>query len=252
MKLSLAVLALGLTPAFSYLATLEKATAAKGEAQYGSGSSGIRNYLDALATSPATSPSGGGLTSYLDALPKNTAPSVSGNGMQSYAESLNKAGSVAQPVVAAAAPKAVAPAPTSFAAAGNVATTSISYLQAISTNASPVSGSGMRGYLDALPASPSAVRGAGITTYLDALPRGAAVSGAGLKTYIDALSPTSSVFSKAAYTPSSSAETPFAMGSISGAFDFSFDVDESIMKQISAASGRKIVLSGRIESVSYN
>jgi hypothetical protein len=258
MKLSLAILVLGLTPAFSYLATLEKSTAAKGEAQYytsngakiGSASSGIKNYLDALVTSPAATPSGAGFTSYLDALPKNTASSISGTGMKSYAESLNKAGSVAKPV--AAAPKASAPAPTSFAATGNVATTSMSYLQAISGNASPISGSGMRGYLDALPASPSAISGAGITTYLDALPRGIAVSGAGIKTYVDALSPTSSVFSKATYSPSSSAEKPFAMGSISGAFDFSFEVDESMMKQISAANGRKIVLSGRVESVSYN
>jgi hypothetical protein len=277
MKLSVAavLLTLSVTPACAYMAQLERQSAAakvaSGEAQYyttsgttdkhiGSASSGIKNYLDALVTSPTTTPRGAGLTSYLDALPQNTASSITGSGMSSYAESLNKAGSITapKPAAAAAAAAAVAPAaPTSFAATGNVATTSMSYLQAISSNAAPISGAGMRTYLDALPASPvSAISGAGITTYLDALPRGASVSGAGIKTYVDALSPTSGVaLKKGSYAPAASgsaAKPAFAIGSVSGSFDFSFEVDSSIMEKIAAANGRKVVLSGRVESVSYN
>lgn len=268
--LSIVVLALSAVPTCAYLAQLERITAAakiaSGEAQYyttsgttdkpiGSASSGIKNYLDALVTSPATTPKGAGMTSYLDALPKNTATSITGSGMSSYAESLNKAGSIAPPKPAfVPAPAAAAPAaPTSFANTGNVATTSMTYLQAISSNAVPITGSGMRTYLDALPSAPS-VSGAGIKTYLDALPRAMAVSGAGIKSYVDALSPVTSV-SKASYAPSSSgsaAAKPFAIGSVSGAFDFSFEVDSVIMQKIAAANGRKVVLSGRVESVTYN
>jgi hypothetical protein len=268
MKFSLAVFALGVAPAFGYLASLEKAaTAAKvesGEAPYyftngasdsplGSASSGIKSYLDGLVSSPATQPRGAGMTSYLDALPHNPV-ATTGSGMTSYAESLNKAGAAAAPVEAAAPAAPAAAAPTSFAADGTAAATSAGYMAALSSGTTSISGAGIKGYLDALPTAPSMTGGAGISNYLSSLPASNVASGgAGLRTYQDALSPSSGYSKPPAFGLSGkSAPKSFTIGSVSGSFDFSFEADSAILEKIAAAGGRKIVLSGTVESVSYN
>lgn len=266
MKFTVAFLALGVTPAFSYLASLEKSnvapsagtanvpyyftTDAKPAAE---ASSGIKSYLDALGSSPvAGAPSGAGMTGYLDALPANSAGVSAGSGISSYAETLNAAGAAA--AVAPAAPAApMAPAPVSFESGGNVAVTSASYMEALgASSTSSISGAGMSSYLDALPRAASRTAGAGIITHVNAIPAAnVAAGGAGIQSYTDALNP-GSVPSKGSWAPGASSSKPaFAIGSVSGSFDFSFEADAAILQKIAAAGGRKVVLSGIVESVTY-
>ena len=267
MKFTVAFLALGVTPAFSYLASLEKSNVAPAAGTtnvpyyFTSGtdtkpaaeaSSGIKSYLDALTSSPAAgAPSGAGMTGYLDALPANSAGVSSGRGIGSYAETLNVAGAAAAAPAAPAAP--VAPAPASFESGGNVAATSASYMEALgASSTSSISGAGMSSYLDALPRAASRTAGAGIITHVNAIPAAnVAAGGAGIQSYTDALNP-GSVPSKGSWAPGASSSKPaFAIGSVSGSFDFSFEADAAILQKIAAAGGRKVVLSGIVESVTY-
>jgi hypothetical protein len=257
----LAVLALSAgTPTYGYLSSLEKVAAAakvssgdgpsnyyfangKSDSPLPSASSGIKNYLDALVTSPASSTiSGSGMTSYLDALPKITAVGNSGSSMSSYAASLNQAGATTPPPAFVAD---TAAASSVFPESGSAPASTTSYLSALAGSSSSVSGAGIRGYLDSFPSSAaSAPRGAGITTYLDALPSSTSFRGAGIQTYTDALSP-SRGFAKVADSAKG-----FAIGSVSGTFQFSIDANEAMIQQIASGMGRKAVLKGLVDSVS--
>jgi hypothetical protein len=248
------------TSTYAYLASLEKGKAAakassgdgpsnyyfasgKSDSPLPSASSGIKTYLDALVTSPASSTiSGSGMTSYLDALPKNSAGGSSGSSMSSYAASLNQAGATAPPPAFVAEKVAES---SSFQESGNAPASTTTYLSALASSSSSVSGAGIRGYLDGLPSSDtSAPRGAGITTYLDALPSSTSFRGAGIQTYTDALSPCRGLAKVA------DSAKGFAIGSVSGTFQFSIDANEAMIQQIASGMGRKAVLKGIVDSVS--
>jgi hypothetical protein len=204
---------------------------------------GITSYLDALK-GPAVSARGAGMTSYLDALPKSSAPT--GSGMPSYAASLNKAGASSAP-----APVASPAAPTSFASAdtSTVVISSASYLDNLKGASAPT-GSGMIGYLDALPQGPRAITGAGILSYANALRTTNTVSGAGIRSYTDALSPTSGSW-KGASSSSSGSPAAFTIGSVSGRFDFSLEVDADIIEKLKQAGNRKVTLTGKVTNVAF-
>lgn len=214
------------------------------------------SYLDALGGSASSVSGGAGMTSYLDALPKNSASS-GGPGLSSYASSLNQAAAATSAAPAPAAPVAPAPVasvePTDFgvtvAAGGNY----LDALAAASSSGAPT-GAGLMGYLDALPRAASASTGAGIRTYTDNLPitNTFAGTGSGMNTYTDNLSGGRSVsgsfspFGAAKSSPASS----FAMGSVTGKFDFSLVADADVIEKLKAAAGRRVRMTGRITS--YN
>lgn len=220
------------------------------------------SYLDNIG-SGTTSVSGPGMTSYLDALPKNSVAGGGGGvgGMSSYASSLNNAAvvqaaavpsdSLAPPAPAAPSDFSSAPAPVAVAA-GN-------YLEALGGGGSAsTSGPGITSYLDALPRPATLSGGAGISTYISAMTSTNVVSGPGMQTYTDALSPT--VSGSKSYSPfgasssraaSTSAGTPaFAIGSVTGRFDFSLEADAELIEQLKAAGNRRVRLSGRVTSIS--
>ena len=263
---------MGVTPAFSYLATLSNSAPATGTSDVpyyfttdsqpaAEASPAIQNYLDALAgpnnAAVGTPPTGGGMAGYLDALPANSndvaAPSSSGSGMNSYAESLNAAGAAA--VLPQAAPvETVAPAePVSFEADGNAAVTTANYMDALGSGDSSIAGAGIGSYLDALPNAPGLAGGAGITTYLDSVPAAnVAAGGAGIQSHTDSLNSNGGP-AKGSWAPGAGSTKPaFTMGSISGKFDFNFEADASIIEKIAAAGDRRVVLKGTVDSVSYS
>jgi len=207
---------------------------------------GMTSYLDALKGPATASARGAGITSYLDALPKSS--TTTGSGMPSYAESLNKAGASSAP----AAPAAPA-APTSFASASTstVVTSSASYLDNLkSVGSTAPTGSGMRGYLDGLPQGPSAPNGAGILSYANAIRTINTVSGAGIRSYTDALSPTSGSW-KGASSSSVGSPSAFTIGSVSGRFDFSIQVDVEVIEKLKQAGHKKVTLTGKVSNVAF-
>jgi len=172
----------------SYLENLNRANPVVSSPAGGSVANGA-SYLDALAATASSSPSGGGMTSYLDSLPKNAVPSTAGAGMASYSDSLGfGVGSMSPvktpPAPAAATPVPAAPTPSTPISSGN-------YMDSLSGagSAGAPRGGGMTSYLDTLPRGSVAAGGAGIPTYKDALPvtNTVAGSGAGMSTYTDNL-----------------------------------------------------------------
>ena len=245
MKFILAILALGFPPAFSYLASLERANAAAAQPPTfdaptyfmdpvtpNQAASANESYLDGLVTTPTATTSGNGISGYLDALPNNSA-GASGAGLNSYAETLNAAGSAPPSFLDNTPSTSSAPAAESFSfeGDGNVAASSTNYMDALASNsASSISGVGIASYLDALPSKLSLSGGAGISTYSDGIPSAnIAVGGAGIQSHTDTLSPTSGG-TKASYAPSSGSKPTFTMGSISGSFDFSFEAARTAVR----------------------
>jgi hypothetical protein len=74
------------------------------------------------------------------------------------------------------------------------------------------------------------------------------VSGAGITSYTDALSPTSGKWKGAS---SSSVGSTFAMGSVSGTFDFSLEVDADMIEKLKNAGNRKVTLTGTVTNVAF-
>mmetsp|Transcript_4878 Transcript_4878/g.10763 ORF Transcript_4878/g.10763 Transcript_4878/m.10763 type:complete len:323 (-) Transcript_4878:32-1000(-) len=208
-------------------------------------------YLNVLG-SGATSVSGPGITSYLDALPHNAA--VGGAGITSYASSLNQyaseiIGSVEQE---APAPVAAVPvAPVSDVAASPLSTSPASYLDALSTGASAVSGAGITTYVESLPLTAVLAGGAGINTYASNLVASSAVSGPGVPTYADTLgggigsfTNSFSPFGEASIAVSSN-NVEFTIGSVTGQFDFTLEASAEIIEQLQAAGSNGVSFTGR-------
>lgn len=213
------------------------------------------SYLDVLG-SGATSVSGPGITSYLDALPLNSA--IGGAGITSYASSLNQyaseiVASVQEAAPVAAAPVAAAPAPVAAADAASAptATTSGSYLDALSTGASSVSGAGITTYVESLPITAALSGGAGINTYASNLVSSTSFSGPGVPTYVDVISGGIPSFTNS-FSPFgetsiavSSNNVEFTMGSVTGQFDFTLEASAEIIEQLKAAGTNSVTISGR-------
>lgn len=213
------------------------------------------SYLDYLG-SGATSVSGPGITSYLDALPQNTA--FGGAGITTYASSLNQYASeiTGTPVPAAPAPVAAAAVAPPVAAAapsstGPVATTSGSYLDALSTAASTMSGAGISTYVESLPITVALSGGAGINTYASNLVSSSAFGGAGVPSYVDVLgggiasfTNSFSPFSGSSLAATSNAVS-FTMGSVTGHFDFTLEASAEMVQKLKAAGSNSVTITGR-------
>ena len=214
------------------------------------------SYLEHL--SAGTTPvSGPGMASYLDALPMNSG--AGGPGISSYASSLNQDAAYYVAEAVASAPEPAAPAaPSDFSAdPAPVAVSAGNYLDALAGGASSsISGSGPKGYLDAISGGSSSPSGAGITTYINTMTTTNTVSGPGVPTYTDALSGGYSVSSSKTYSPfggaksgaSSSGSPAFAIGSVTGRFDFTLEASPELVEQLKANAGRRVTLTGRITS----
>jgi hypothetical protein len=202
-------------------------------------------YLETIGHS-ATSTSGPGMMNYLDALPQTIAP-ISGAGMPSYAASLNQAASAAPVAPAAPAPAAAVPVVTPAASTTFAVANAVSYLEGIDSSSSSVSGPGLTSYLDALPRAAVLSGGSGILSYANALRTASVISGPGFNTYTDALSP-SSVTGKA-FSPVSTAAPAFAMGSLTGTFDFTIEADDAFIAQLRAAGNRKVTIKGKVNTI---
>jgi hypothetical protein len=215
------------------------------------------DYMSALSASTGKAPArstGAGLGSYLDAL---KAP-MSGSIGASFADSVSYQAATApayNPDPAPAAP-ATPVAHSVPSASGSAAPTTAGYLGALGSSSVHTGGSGMRGYLDAIPTAPAARGGAGIPTYKDALAASNVVrGGSGIRSHADALSPYANSYGQT-YGPSGTeyntpAAPSFAMGSVSGKFDFSLEASAEIVEQLRAAGDRRVTLSGVINDVRY-
>eukprot|EP00529_Nitzschia_sp_RCC80_P029990 CAMPEP_0113458602 /NCGR_PEP_ID=MMETSP0014_2-20120614/10008_1 /TAXON_ID=2857 /ORGANISM="Nitzschia sp." /LENGTH=306 /DNA_ID=CAMNT_0000350133 /DNA_START=236 /DNA_END=1156 /DNA_ORIENTATION=- /assembly_acc=CAM_ASM_000159 len=213
------------------------------------------NYLEHLSAG-ATTVSGPGMASYLDALPMNSG--ASGPGISSYASSLNQDAAYYVAEAVASAPEPAAPAaPSDFSSdPAPVAVSAGNYLDALAGGASSTSGPGITSYLDALPQAATLSGGAGISTYISTMTTSNTVSGPGVPTYTDALSGGSSVSSSKTYSPfggakssaSSSGSPAFAIGSVTGRFDFTLEASPELVEQLKANAGRRVTLTGRITS----
>jgi len=215
------------------------------------------SYLDALAHSASSAPSGGGMTSYLDSLPKNAVPSTPGSGMASYSDSLGFSVRPVSPAKSSPVPATVTPTPAAASSSSTPVSTG-SYMDTLSNTGSAGAprGNGMTSYLDTLPRGNSAVGGAGIPTYKDSLPvmNTVAGSGSGMSTYTDNLSggksSTPQSFSPFANTP----KTTTFVGSVGGSqIGFTLEADDltSLVEQL-RKSGGTIKLYGSIDSISIN
>mmetsp|Transcript_11777 Transcript_11777/g.33832 ORF Transcript_11777/g.33832 Transcript_11777/m.33832 type:complete len:327 (-) Transcript_11777:144-1124(-) len=214
------------------------------------------SYLDVLGNG-ATSVSGPGITSYLDALPQNSA--ISGTGITSYASSLNQYASEITSTVEEAAPVASAPAPVAPApvaaapvaqSSAPTATTSGSYLDALSTGASSVSGAGITTYVESLPITAALAGGAGINTYASNLVSSSAVSGPGVPTYADIIgggvpsfTNSFSPFGETSIAVSSN-NVEFTMGSVTGTFDFTLETSAEMIDKLKAAGTNSVKIMG--------
>jgi hypothetical protein len=250
------------TPAYSlsYLENLNRANPVI-SAPSGGGVANGASYLDALALSASSAPSGGGMTSYLDSLPKNAVPSTAGAGMASYTDSLNVGVGWVPPANSPPAPAAATPAPAT-SVQSSVPSTPVAtgnYMDSLSAagSAGAPQGSGMPSYLDTLPRGTAPSGGAGIPTYKDGLPvtNTVAGSGAGMSTYTDNLSGGKGSSSSKGFSPfGSSPKPPSFVGSVGGSqIGFTLEADDitSLVEQL-RRSGGTIKLSGSIDSISIN
>jgi hypothetical protein len=216
------------------------------------------SYLDVLGNG-ATSASGPGMANYLDALPQNNASG--GPGISTYASSLNEAASevymAAAPAAAptfAASPAATEvshPIPDLTAAAAAVPNAG-SYLDALATGSSS-SGAGITTYLETLPQTCILSGGAGMSTYASNLVSANVVSGAGVPTYTDVLGGglfsyknSFSPFGAASISSSGSSQSNFAIGSVTGRFDFTLEADVAMIAQLQAAGNRRVTIKGQM------
>jgi len=243
----------------SYLDALggaSSAVAPSSSADYSGTAGSSSSYLNVLG-SGATVVSGPGVTTYLDALPQNSA--VGGAGINTYASSLNQhaseiIGSVAPsaPAVAAPAPVAAAPAaPVSNVGSFAMATSAGSYLDALSTAASTMSGAGIHTYVESLPITAALAGGSGINTYASNLVSSTSASGPGVATYIDTLgggiasfTNSFSPFSGASISASGS-DVTFTMGSVTGQFDFTLEASAEMVDQLKAAGSNSVTITGK-------
>mmetsp|Transcript_26475 Transcript_26475/g.56741 ORF Transcript_26475/g.56741 Transcript_26475/m.56741 type:complete len:330 (+) Transcript_26475:237-1226(+) len=247
------------TTSGSYLDALGGASAAPTAPEVASGAAGSSSsYLNVLGNG-ATSVSGPGITNYLDALPQNSA--IHGAGISTYASSLNQYASeiiastapdVAAPEPVAAAPAAPAApvAPVADVGAGAEATTSGSYLDALSTAASQTSGAGIATYVESLPITAALAGGAGINTYASNLVAASVVSGPGVPTYADSLGGGIASFTNSFSPfggdsiPASGSQVTFTMGSVTGQFDFSLEADAEMVQKLKAAGSNSVTITG--------
>mmetsp|Transcript_20207 Transcript_20207/g.50272 ORF Transcript_20207/g.50272 Transcript_20207/m.50272 type:complete len:325 (+) Transcript_20207:46-1020(+) len=243
------------TTSSSYLDALSGAVApaaAEASAVTAGSSASYLNYLG----SGTTDVSGPGITSYLDALPQNS--NFGGAGISTYASSLNQyasetMGSAPSVPEVAPAPVAAAPvaaAPVSDYASTPTATSSGSYLDALSTAASQTSGAGITTYVESLPITAALAGGAGINTYAGSLVSASSVSGPGVATYADTLNGGISSFTNS-FSPfggssitASGSEVTFTMGSVTGYFDFSLETSAPMIAKLKAAGRRSVTISG--------
>ncbi|MGK3741460.1 MAG: hypothetical protein ACI90V_008313 [Bacillariaceae sp.] len=215
------------------------------------------SYLDVLGNG-ATSASGPGMANYLDALPQNNASG--GPGISSYASSLNQAASEVYMAAAPAAPPVAAPAAAEVShsipdltAAATAAPNAGSYLDALATGSSS-SGAGITTYLETLPQTCILSGGAGMSTYASNLVSANVVSGAGVPTYTDVLggglssyTNSFSPFGAASISSSSgSSQSNFAIGSVTGRFDFTLEADAAMIAQLQAAGDRRVTIKGQM------
>lgn len=208
------------------------------------------SYLSFLG-SGTTDVSGPGITNYLDALPQNSY--FGGAGISTYASSLNQYASEimgSAPSVSEVAPAPVAAAPVSDYASTPTATSSGSYLDALSTAASQTSGAGITTYVESLPITAALAGGAGINTYAGSLVSASSVSGPGVATYADTLNAGISSFTNS-FSPfggssitASGSEVTFTMGSVTGCFDFSLETSAEMVAKLKAAGRRSVTISG--------
>ena len=244
------------TPAcsLSYLENLNRANPVVSSPTGGSVANGA-SYLDALAATASSAPSGGGMTSYLDSLPKNAVPSTAGAGMASYSDSLGFGVGSMSPVKTPPPPAAATPVPTA-PAAPSTPISSGNYMDSLSGAAGSAGaprGGGMTSYLDTLPRGSVVSGGAGIPTYKDALPvtNTVAGSGAGMSTYTDNLSGGKSNVSKSFAAFGSSPKPPSFVGGTQIGFTLEADDLTSLVEQL-RKSGGTIKLSGSIDSITIN
>lgn len=208
------------------------------------------SYLDVLG-SGATSVSGPGMANYLDALPQNSAYG-GGPGISSYASSLNQAasdfiGSV-PPSAPEAAPVAVAPSNSVMPSAPN----SGDYLDALASGVSTTSGAGITTYLDALPRSATLSGGMGISTYSSNLVSANVVSGPGMTTYTDVIGGGLASFTQSFSPFRKDTDSPaFAIGSVTGTFDFTFEADAEMIDKMKAAGDGSVTITGKLTSFNY-
>ena len=218
------------------------------------------SYLDVLGND-ATSASGPGMANYLDALPQNNASG--GPGISTYASSLNQAASevymatapAAAPTFAAspAAAEVSHPIPDLTAAVAAAAPSAGSYLDALATGSSS-SGAGITTYLETLPQTCILSGGAGMSTYASNLVSANVVSGAGVPTYTDVLggglssyTNSFSPFGAASISSSGSSQSNFAIGSVTGRFDFTLEADAAMIAQLQAAGNRRVTIKGKMK-----
>ena len=218
------------------------------------------SYLDVLGND-ATSASGPGMANYLDALPQNNASG--GPGISTYASSLNQAASevymatapAAAPTFAAspAAAEVSHPIPDLTAVAAAAAPSAGSYLDALATGSSS-SGAGITTYLETLPQTCILSGGAGMSTYASNLVSANVVSGAGVPTYTDVLggglssyTNSFSPFGAASISSSGSSQSNFAIGSVTGRFDFTLEADAAMIAQLQAAGNRRVTIKGKMK-----
>lgn len=209
------------------------------------------SYLNMLGNG-ATVVSGPGITSYLDALPQNSA--IAGAGISTYASSLNQYASeiiASDPVAAASAPVAAAAAASvADIISAPIATTSGSYLDALNSAASQISGAGITTYVEALPVTAVIAGGAGIHTYASDLVSASSVGGPGVPTYVDTLNGGIASFTNSfspfsgASIPASGSDVTFTMGSVTGTFDFTLEATAEIVDQLKAAGSNSVTISG--------
>ena len=226
------------------------APAAPAAASPAAGSSS--SYLSYLGNG-ATDVSGPGITNYLDALPQNS--NFGGAGISTYASSLNQYAQEimgSAPEVAAPAPVAAAPvAPISDVASSTpTATSSGSYLDALSTAASQTSGAGITTYVESLPITAALAGGAGINTYAGSLVSSSSINGAGVPTYADALGGGMASFTNS-FSPfggssiaASGSEVSFTMGSVAGYFDFTLEASAEMVAKLKAAGSNSVTITG--------
>lgn len=209
------------------------------------------SYLNFLG-SGATDVSGPGITNYLDALPQNS--NFGGAGISTYASSLNQYASEiigsAPSVPEVAAPAPVAAAPVSDFGEAPTATSSGSYLDALSTAASQTSGAGITTYVESLPITAALAGGAGISTYAGSLVSSSSVSGPGVPTYADTLGGGIPSFTNS-FSPfgessiaASGSQVTFTMGSVTGYFDFSLETSAEMIAKLKAAGRNSVTITG--------